>query len=1177
MATMAHGGAGEPSTKKVHPFFAKEIDVTLVSQPPNEAVSTPTHGASQASPSIPLFDPQDVPSAASNSSTSPQNDQDATEQISIPGEAPTIDNEAVDNATVGLLDKRRTLHIPSDLASIETPHTNPLLPTSNPTTIEPKLAGTAEVRNVSNAPPSPHTPLDANLAPKKVLKFNMKTGTLGSPPKPKVKPKPTRIVCIKYGSEDETRKRIGSKIAAILDGTMRLPEIPKKKAPRSRGAKRTEQATSQPAAKTKHPFFNAKSSAAPSPSASTLSSSRPAKAKHSIFMSTPVSPRKQRDPLPSSQAPFYRSKPVGTKVPGAMHPLWPAFGMTHVRGDNEVFMSNYGDIDHRSRKSKGQTVHITTKESVLNAAIAGLDFAGIRQTLPKDDQSFPSPPAELRLPKRHFESGRKLQQRIRGELRSPVATLNALSYDSSMDELSREDNEPVHPAISGLWHSLEKRLSAYDQSTCENASWNHKYAPSSAIQVIQPGKEVILMRQWLEQLKVQSVESASTAASDKSKTKSDAAPKKKRRKNKLDGFVVDSEDEASESDGFSEVDTGTSSPGDLHAKRSVVRNTVRPGRNRGRLANSIVVSGPSGCGKTAAVYAVAKDLGFEVFEINASSRRSGKDVLEKVGDMTRNHLVQQHKAEPAAQLDDESTMQDIKSGKQGMMTSFFKMKPGDGKKKPSTVPSDIKPKASQPKAQKQSLILLEEVDILFEEDKQFWTSLTQLMAQSKRPFIMTCNDEALLPLQTLNLHGIFRFSTPSAKLATDVCLLIAANEGHALKRQAVEALYRSRGSDLRATIAELNYWCQLGVGDRRGGFDWFYLRWPQGTDLDANGDVVRVISEDTYLKGMGWISRDTLLSKPNRLEMEHECATQSWHQWNEQITEIQSAHDLPAWAMSRAERFCSSPEKQQTVLAFDAFCSHLSDADVCGNGVFAGNLDADIDATLPEMLPSARNDYIVGQTLLEADAVNLAFSESRSISSVLQLLARHNLQQTCPANHEIEESPALKPITENRTIKALDSRFASTGERRLTRYDLAIAFDPIAVAPKALPTSHLDPSVFDRTMKLIVVDVAPMVRAIVAYESQLMQDRMRLSNLLSDGGKRKRMRTTRSAYSALEGGERRTTRRERYFGDCLNTVDVLRTGGQDWQDAIGTRESWNDSDSHQASSPMSVHSGDVAI
>jgi len=116
--------------------------------------------------------------------------------------------------------------------------------------------------------------------------------------------------------------------------------------------------------------------------------------------------------------------------------------------------------------------------------------------------------------------------------------------------------------------------------------------------------------------------------------------------------------------------------------------------------------------------------------------------------------------------------------------------------------------------------------------------------------------------------------------------------------------------------------------------------------------------------------------------------------------------------------------------------------------------------------------------------------------------------------------------------------------------DLAYAFDPIAINEKISAASYLDPSVFDRTTKLIVLDVAPWVRGIVEFDNTLMQERLKLSNLLSEGDKRKRMRTTRSAYSAMEGGERRNTRRERYFGDTLNTVFVRRTAGKGWQDAV---------------------------
>jgi len=60
-----------------------------------------------------------------------------------------------------------------------------------------------------------------------------------------------------------------------------------------------------------------------------------------------------------------------------------------------------------------------------------------------------------------------------------------------------------------------------------------------------------------------------------------------------------------------------------------------------------------------------------------------------------------------------------------------------------------------------------------------------------------------------------------------------------------------------------------------------------------------------------------------------------------------------------------------------------------------------------------------------------------------------------------------------------------------------------------------------------------------------------MSNMLSEGGGRKgkRMRTTRAAMSALEGGARSTTRRDRYFTSKLNSQFVLQTGMQSWLDA----------------------------
>lgn len=165
--------------------------------------------------------------------------------------------------------------------------------------------------------------------------------------------------------------------------------------------------------------------------------------------------------------------------------------------------------------------------------------------------------------------------------------------------------------------------------------------------------------------------------------------------------------------------------------------------------------------------------------------------------------------------------------------------------------------------------------------------------------------------------------------------------------------------------------------------------------------------------------------------------------------------------------------------------------------------------------------------------------------------ARKILQEDQHIHHGFEVPKELSSPSEGEII-SLVTKQISTPEPRIRRLDFALAFDPISEPDKAYvwSSNSVEASSFDRTITMIATDLAPYVRSIVACNAKLQQERAKLSNLLSEGGQRgKRMRTTRAAMSALEGGARGSTRKERYFGDKLNKVFVLNTGMESWLDA----------------------------
>ena len=759
--------------------------------------------------------------------------------------------------------------------------------------------------------------------PKKMLRVRP-DGKLGSPKakdpiqdaKPKLNRRSTKaeaaprtlVAIFKYGTDDQSRTLMGRKIDDVCSGMVSntAPIMEKQSKP-----------TEPP--KPTHPFFLGGSALAPSQYSRTASSDQK-KPELNISSTTQQrkagSPRKARvnsRPADIVDNPFggiaFGCNAFGSdharisRFHGAVEPIWPPADMLHI-GRPEESLERPANLlqacgtPNSGRKLKGVQVRVPEEEDTLKP------YIDLVRTYLSDEQISQKVKTrerrEFRRPLRRLMTGRQLQQAVHSRLASRSGLKP--SEDPDVDELSSSQpfQLPAPAVLQHLYDHVATSLTAFDKFECDTQHWMHKYAPKAAEHVLQQSHDMTILRDWLKGLTITSVEcrdsrKSRTRDSSVASGRRGANRKKRKRAEELDGFVVSSDDEASLMDEI--TDPEDFQPSNSLLKKSIIRSGVATGDlgNNERSSNAVVISGPYGCGKTAAVYAVAQELGFEVFEINAASRRSGKDIMDKVGDMTQNHLVRQDLDDQATaskdeiedqELVNEKLKQDLESGRQGTMNSFFKpterakIKPSAKKSSPRKSMRKSNEQPKKQKSQKQSLILLEEVDVLFEEDKMFWTTVLDLILQSKRPIIMTCTDESLLPLHDMALYAIFRFGPPAEQLATDFLLLVACNEGHLLPRDAVSTLYKAKGSDLRASIAELNFFCQMAIGDTKGGLEWMLIRSTAYGRQDRKCDSMRVVSEGTYQQGMGWLSGEFKSSQLDQsLDRETELLSEAWNGW----------------------------------------------------------------------------------------------------------------------------------------------------------------------------------------------------------------------------------------------------------------------------------------------------------
>ncbi|KAM9784982.1 ATPase family AAA domain-containing protein 5 [Syngnathus typhle] len=275
------------------------------------------------------------------------------------------------------------------------------------------------------------------------------------------------------------------------------------------------------------------------------------------------------------------------------------------------------------------------------------------------------------------------------------------------------------------------------------------------------------------------------------------------------------------------------------------------------LCNTVLITGPKGIGKTASVYACAQELAFKVFEVNASSQRSGRLILSQLKEATQSHQVDsqgvnankpayfnscgagKHGSSPRKPNSPRKVVSSPRKApnsprgaKRGgpaptTLANFFKMsRAGGGGKEAQSATRDeqkkVKPQEDsavksasaseeQSKRTATSLILFEEVDVIFDEDAGFLAAIKTFMSTTKRPVILTTSDPAFRTMFDGNFEEI-HFKSPSLPDASSYLRLLCLAEDTRTDQRDVDALLRLNGCDIRQSLLQLQCWTRSAGG-----------------------------------------------------------------------------------------------------------------------------------------------------------------------------------------------------------------------------------------------------------------------------------------------------------------------------------------------------------------------------
>ncbi|CAH8496612.1 unnamed protein product [Schistosoma turkestanicum] len=386
----------------------------------------------------------------------------------------------------------------------------------------------------------------------------------------------------------------------------------------------------------------------------------------------------------------------------------------------------------------------------------------------------------------------------------------------------------------------------------ESLLWVDKYMPPSCSSFLNTCPGIMKILSWLEKWKYKNSKIENSAKSSSNKSQTAKSTKKRLRSSPRyssdDDFVVkppahkrykcnvpnsgpfEKTNEKSTLNlpiGYiqNQVDFSNSSSSDedtsAESDEEHNGNTNKRRLQANWQSKAFLLIGPHGTGKSALVYALAKDLGFKIFELNPSSRRSGKDITSQFHTALESHHVAKDNLSTSF-----STFQMITSScltknnskpVRKSAANFFK--PVSRKNVSSEKNTSSSKDAESLNLNCNSIVLFDEVDVLFESDRGFWSGLSSLLQLARRPVILTASDSSIvhnLPVPAYVCH----MTSASLELVVPYVRLLCLTEGYDLDVQTANLLVKSIQSpnlivnkpssehcDLRRLINELQWFC----------------------------------------------------------------------------------------------------------------------------------------------------------------------------------------------------------------------------------------------------------------------------------------------------------------------------------------------------------------------------------